>query len=137
LPAIFRNRLAAKGIRCAPAPSRLRIGEGAASPLFGEGQIVGLRSNQDAGCEWPIAGRAAAGVCLAGLLDRDGTRAPYPGSLAFEKADAAVYFGPDAAVQVTREPQERLQGLGGARLVVVPARMFQQTGPETTGSRSS
>jgi hypothetical protein len=53
------------------------------------------------------------------MFDWDGSRAPYPGLLAFEKADAAVYFGRDAAIQATRETLNHLQRLGGTRLVMV------------------
>lgn len=97
----------------------LRIGEGTVSPLLGDVQIVDLRSNRDEGYARLAAGLGAAGLDPAGLFDWDGSRAPYPGLLAFEKADAAVYFGRDAAIQTTRETLNRLQRLGGARLVLL------------------
>lgn len=54
-----------------------------------------------------------------GGLPWDGTRPPYPGMLAFEESDAAVFFGRD---QETRKLIERLNALrirGSERLIAV------------------
>ncbi len=97
----------------------LKIGPGAVSPLLGDLQIVDLTRDREQGHERLAAGLAAAGLDPTGLFEWDGSRAPYPGLLAFQKADAAVYFGREAAIQSTREKLNRLQRLGGARLVLV------------------
>jgi len=52
-------------------------------------------------------------------LDWDPGRPPYPGLMAFEKEDAAVYFGRDQEISLGIESLGRLRQLGGARLLVI------------------
>ena len=55
----------------------------------------------------------------AGMFDWDERRPPYPGLLAFQEQDAAIYFGRDAAILQSIETLNRLRHFGGARLALL------------------
>ena len=67
--------------------------------------------------------RLGRGLLEAGLdpkdVEWDPERPPYPGLLAFEKEDAAVFFGRDAEIDRGRDVLYQLRRFGGARLVMV------------------
>ena len=58
-------------------------------------------------------------VNARGGFDWDPTRPPYPGLLAFDEADAAIYFGRDDDVRRLIERLNARRAQGGARMVVV------------------
>ena len=89
------------------------------SPLLSDFQVTDLTLNPIEGYQRLWSGLKKVGLDPADLFDWDGTRPPYPGLLAFQEQDAAVYFGRDTAIQGTIETLNRLQRLGGSRLVLV------------------
>ena len=64
-------------------------------------------------------GLLAAGIDPAGMFDWNASRAPYPGLLAFQEADAAVFFGRGDEVGAGLDLLNRLRRLGSCALVVV------------------
>lgn len=97
----------------------LKAHDGEITSLLADVQVTDLGRDREAGWQRLLAGLAAAGLDAGSLFDWDLTRPPYPGLLAFERADAAVYFGRDAAIQSMLETLNRLRRLGGARLVLL------------------
>jgi len=89
------------------------------SSLLSDVQVTDLTLNPTDGFQRLWSGLKQVGLDPADLFNWDGIRTPYPGLLAFEEQDAAVYFGRDAAIQKTMETLNRLQRLGGPRLVLV------------------
>ena len=89
------------------------------SPLLSDVQVTDLTLNPIEGYQRLWSGLKKVGLDPMDLFVWDGTRPPYPGLLAFQEQDAAVYFGRDAAIQGTIETLNRLQRLGGSRLVLV------------------
>jgi WD40 repeat protein len=88
-------------------------------PLLSDLQVTDLTVNPAEGYQRLWSGLKNVGLDPRDLFDWDGSRPPYPGLLAFQEQDAAVYFGRNDAIQATMETLNRLQRLGGARLVLV------------------
>jgi WD40 repeat protein len=97
----------------------LLLADGTLPPLLSKVQAIDLTRAPEDGWRRLWAGLRLAGLDPTDPFDWDGTRPPYPGFLAFQEKDAAVYFGRDAAIHVTLETLNRLQRLGGARLLIV------------------
>lgn len=87
--------------------------------LLGDVQVVDAVDDPADGRKRLLAGLAAAGLDPAALHDWDPRRPPYPGLLAFEREDAAVYFGRETAIRAALEAVARLRRLGGPRLLLV------------------
>jgi hypothetical protein len=64
-------------------------------------------------------GLKRAGLDPKDIFDWDGSRPPYPGLMAFEEQDAAVFFGRDSDIWSGRELLNRLRTFGGPRLILV------------------
>ena len=64
-------------------------------------------------------GLKEAGLDPASAFDWDGSRPPYPGLLAFDEADAAIFFGREIEIQQGLELLNRRNQFGGARMVIV------------------
>ena len=64
-------------------------------------------------------GLVSAGIDPKNAFDWDNSRSPYPGLLAFEAEDAAIYFGRDDDIRKGRELLNRLRDFQGARLALV------------------
>jgi WD40 repeat protein len=88
-------------------------------PLLSDVQVTDLTVNPAEGYQSIWSGLKKVGLDPMELFDWDGSRPPYPGLLAFQEQDAAVYFGRNDAIQATMETFNRLQRLGGAGLVLV------------------
>jgi hypothetical protein len=58
-------------------------------------------------------------VNARGGFDWDPTRPPYPGLLAFDEADAAIYFGRDDDIRRLIERLNARRAQGGAKLIAV------------------
>ncbi len=97
----------------------LKVAECTLPSLLADVQLTDLTRDRAAGWRRLLAGLADQGLAAGQLFDWDGARPPYPGLLAFQRDDAAVYFGRDAAVQSTVETLNRLRRLGGARLLLL------------------
>ena len=55
---------------------------------------------------------------LANAFDWDGSRPPYPGLLAFQEEDAAIFFGRDAEISNGLDVLCRQQRFGGTRMIL-------------------
>jgi len=65
--------------------------------------------------------RLLQGLRMAGLDDPaiwDGSRPPYPGLMAFQEADAAVFFGRDPDIRAGLDTLNRLRRFGGTRMLL-------------------
>jgi len=89
------------------------------SPLLSDVQVTDITLNPTEGYQRLWSGLKKVGLDPMDLFDWDGSRSPYPGLLAFQEQDAAVYFGRGKYIQTAMETLNRLQRLGGARLVLV------------------
>ena len=98
-------------------------------PLLLRQQTIDWRSNQDAGFDRLVRGLKAAGLDPANAYAWDGSRSPYPGLLAFQEADAAVYFGRDKAIQAGLEKLNVQHQFGGNRSLMI-------LGPSGSGKSS-
>jgi WD40 repeat protein len=87
--------------------------------LLSDVQVTDLTENPAEGYQRLWSGLKKVGLDPMDLFDWDGSRPPYPGLLAFQEQDAALYFGRNDAIQGTLESLNRLQRLGGPRLVLV------------------
>lgn len=96
----------------------LKVAPCTVSALLGDVQVTDFTTDPDDGFARLTRSLAAAGLDPKALFEWDGQRPPYPGLLAFERADAAVYFGREAAIDETLETLARMQRLGGARLLL-------------------
>lgn len=97
----------------------LKIADCGIVGLLGDVQVVDRVREPATARARLLAGLAAAGLDPAALHDWDGRRPPYPGLLAFEREDAAVYFGREGAIRAALETLARLRRLGGPRLLLV------------------
>ena len=97
----------------------LKIDDAEVTPLLRDLQVIDLRADRAQAWQRLAAGLVSAGLDPLRLFHWDGSRPPYPGLLAFQKEDAAVYFGREPAVLATLEALNRLQRLAGARMLVV------------------
>lgn len=82
-------------------------------------QVIDLTQNRDEGFQRLARGILAAGLDPTDSFHWDGTRQPYPGLLAFQEADAAVFFGRDQQIGQGLDLLNRVRRLGQAGLVMV------------------
>lgn len=87
--------------------------------LLGEFQILDLTANRDDAFARLGRGLEIAGLDPKNMFDWDGSRPPYPGLLAFQESDAAIFFGRDAEIREGLGLMRRLEQFGGARWTVV------------------
>ncbi|MBL8482884.1 MAG: TIR domain-containing protein, partial [Rhodocyclaceae bacterium] len=97
----------------------LRTDDAEISPLLRDLQVIDLVRDPALAWQRLGAGLVSAGLDPARLFHWDATRPPYPGLLALQKDDAAVYFGRESAVLATLEALNRLQRLAGARMLLL------------------
>lgn len=89
----------------------LRIAPCTLRPQLRELQVIDLVKEPEAGYE-------RLRRALAGVFDWDPRRPPYPGLMAFEEQDAAIFFGRDADIQRALDRLNRLRRFGGPRLLL-------------------
>lgn len=82
-------------------------------------QAIDLVADPDSAYARLERGLLAAGLDPAAAHDWDGSRAPYPGLLAFQSADAAVFFGREMEIDEGLDLVNRLRRLAGSGLVLV------------------
>jgi WD40 repeat protein len=82
-------------------------------------QVVDLTVRREEGLDRLSRGLKAAGLDPAGSFDWDGSRPPYPGLLAFEEPDAAVFFGRENEIRDGLDTLGRQRRFGGARFVLL------------------
>ena len=73
-------------------------------------QVLDLTANPEDAYRRLWLGLKRAGLDPANAFDWDNTRPPYPGLLAFQEKDAAIFFGRDKEIQ---------QGLEHVRIVAL------------------
>jgi formylglycine-generating enzyme required for sulfatase activity len=81
-------------------------------------QVIDLTVEPAVGYQRLWSGLKTAGLDPARQV-WDGSRPPYPGLMAFQEQDAAVYFGREKDVQATLELLKRLQRRGGPQFALV------------------
>ncbi len=97
----------------------LRI-DGARPPeVLGDRQTIDWTGDRDDAVRRLARGLRIAGLDPADSFDWDGDRPPYPGLLAFQEQDAAIFFGRGEEIGDTIDLLERVRRLGGADLVLV------------------
>lgn len=89
--------------------------------VFADMQHVDLTANADEALERLRLGLLDRGIDPLDAFDWDPSRPPYPGLLAFEEADAAIFFGRGEALARTLEglDAQRRQGADAARFVLL------------------
>lgn len=75
--------------------------------------------HEEAGYDRLWTGLKNAGLDPNNSFSWDPGRPPYPGLLAFQERDAAVFFGREVPIQSAVETLSRLRRFGGKRLAVV------------------
>lgn len=107
----------------------IKIAECEIDSVLTSRQAIDLVRDGEAGYERLWAGLKAAGIDAGTSFDWDGKRPPYPGLMAFDEQDAAVFFGRGGDIQETLERLHRLRRFGGPRLLIV-------LGPSGSGKSS-
>jgi alpha-beta hydrolase superfamily lysophospholipase len=97
----------------------VKVGPCKIDPVLMSRQIIDLTQNQEDGYQRLWLGLKVAGLDPADSFDWDGSRSPYPGMMAFQKADAAVFFGREQEIQQGLETLRRLRQFGGPRMLLV------------------
>ena len=97
----------------------LKVAECAVDSSLTSRQVLDLTGGREDAYQRLWRGLEVAGLDPRNAFDWDGTRPPYPGLLAFQEADAAVFFGRDREIHRGLELLNRLQRFGGARAVLV------------------
>ncbi len=82
-------------------------------------QVADLTGDKEDAYKRLWRGLKTAGLDPASTFDWDPNRPPYPGMLAFQEEDAAVFFGRDNEIREGLEALNRLRQFGGARMLVV------------------
>ena len=94
----------------------LRIAPCTVRATIADLQIIDATGSRADAYDRLLNGLHAAG--LDKLEDWDATRAPYPGLMAFQEADAAVFFGREADIAGGLDALTRMSRFGGARHLV-------------------
>jgi conflict system STAND superfamily ATPase/TIR domain-containing protein len=82
-------------------------------------QALDLRSDREGGLEQLCRQLTRIALDAQGGFAWDASRPPYPGLLAFEEEDAALYFGRDDEIRRLIERLNARRAQGGAKLVAV------------------
>jgi hypothetical protein len=88
-------------------------------PVLTSHQVLDLLKDKDDALQRLWLGLKLAGLDPAKTFDWDGSRPPYPGLLAFQEDDAAIFFGRDPEIQRGLEELRRLRRFGGSRVMMV------------------
>lgn len=97
----------------------LKIGPCKIDTVLTSRQIIDFTRDPEAAFQRLWEGLRIAGLDPADHFTWDTSRSPYPGMMAFEEADAAVFFGREAEIQQGLEILQRLRQFGGARVLMV------------------
>jgi WD40 repeat protein len=87
--------------------------------MLGRLQAIDLTTDPDSGLRRLARGLVAAGLDPGTSFSWDGSRPPYPGLMAFQEADAAVFFGRDRELQEALDRLHNLRRFGGKALLVL------------------
>ena len=98
-------------------------------PILTSKQVIDATVGWDEAHERLQKGLLAAGLDPKDMFNWDGTRPPYPGLLAFQEEDAAIFFGRDKEIREGQALLNRIQRFGGPRLILM-------LGPSGSGKSS-
>jgi hypothetical protein len=97
----------------------LKIDDCALDAVLTDRQAVDLTTDGERAYERILQGIAAAGLDPAATFPWDENRPPYPGLLAFQEEDAAIFFGRADEIAQGLELLNRLHHLGEPRVVMI------------------
>lgn len=97
----------------------LRIDDCTVDPVLTDLQVLDFRSGEEEVLERLGRGLLAAGVDASDPLDWDASRPPYPGLLAYQEQDAAVFFGRDREIGHALDLLSQMERYGGAALLLL------------------
>ena len=97
----------------------VKVGPCAIDPVLMSRQIIDMTQNQEDAYQRLWRGLKVAGLDPTDSFDWDCHRAPYPGMMAFQEEDAAVFFGREAEIQQGLELLQRMRQFGGSRMLLV------------------
>ncbi|MEM7582466.1 MAG: TIR domain-containing protein [Acidobacteriota bacterium] len=97
----------------------IKIGPCEIRPLLNEFQILDWTVDREDTYRRLWRGLEIAGLDPKNAFDWDGSRPPYPGLLAFQAEDAAIFFGRDEEIRGALALLRRLERFGGARWTLV------------------
>lgn len=86
--------------------------------LITSAQVIDVTAGWDEAYQRLEKGLVAAGLDPKCLFDWDHQRSPYPGLLAFQEQDAAIFFGRDKEIREGLALLNRLRQFGGPRLTL-------------------
>ena len=97
----------------------VKVGPCTIDPVLTSRQVLDLTQDPEDAYQRLWRGLKVAGLDPADSFDWDDSRSPYPGMMAFQEADAAVFFGRETEIQHILETLQRLRQFGGARMLLV------------------
>ena len=97
----------------------VKIGDCDLDGVLTDRQVINLTGNRDEALERLGRGILASGLDPADAFDWDGSRPPYPGLLAFQEEDAAIFFGRDDEIGEGLDLVTKVRRLGQTKLVMV------------------
>lgn len=97
----------------------LKVAPCTVRPILTDVQVTDLTVDREEGFRRLFRGLLVAGLDPRDAFDWDGSRPPYPGLLAFQEEDAAIFFGREAEIRDGLALLRRLYHFGGARWVLV------------------
>lgn len=97
----------------------IRIDDASVDAVLTDRQVIDLREGEAVAFERLFRGLAAAGLDPAKTFARDASRPPYPGFLAFEKEDAAIFFGRDEEIAQGLQILNRIHHLGDPGVMMI------------------
>ena len=87
--------------------------------LLRKAQVTRFTQDPEEGFRRLARGLAEAGLDPKDIFQWDSSRAPYPGLMAFQEADAPVFFGRDREIQEGLDRLHNLHRYGGKALLLV------------------
>jgi hypothetical protein len=97
----------------------IRVDDSSLEGLVTDAQVVDFRGDRQEALSRLWNGLLAAGIDPVDAFDWDGARSAYPGLLAFQEADAAVFFGRDDEIGEGLDLLNKCHRLGDTHLVIV------------------
>lgn len=96
----------------------VRVAECGDAGVLGDVQQIDLTRDPEDGYRRLAVGLEKAGLDPRAMFDWDPHRPPYPGLLALQEQDAAVFFGRDEDIGAGLDTLNRLRRMAGARLTL-------------------
>lgn len=97
----------------------IKIGDCVINTVLTAHQVLDLTNKPDEAQQRLLRGLKKAGLDPSGAFDWDGRRPPYPGLMAFQEEDAAIFFGREPEIQRGLELMNRVRLFGGARMILM------------------